>query len=145
MPDSYLVRGALIICNNGSHYRRLDLPAGHGSFVRKKPMMTATDTKPNDNIPCFGVCRSANNPNSTIVEITDITNAIPVIDGRGKAKPPRTPITGKPCTPDPIEKWLNPKEQTLINGVAAITMESLLICKNGGEITPLSDGQEVSR
>lgn len=45
----YLVRGAQLVCNMGSHIRRYNLPESHGAYVMNHPLVTKTDVGP-DNI-----------------------------------------------------------------------------------------------
>lgn len=57
--DHYIVRGAPIRCEHGSHIRRIDLPRSHGSYTQEQPMLTWIDREPLVNIPSFGVCSAA--------------------------------------------------------------------------------------
>jgi len=52
-------------------------------------------------------------------------------------------VTGKPCVPMILGKWLCPHEQTKINGASAITTESALVCGKGGIILSETNGQEA--
>jgi len=60
----YLVRGAELYCNCGTHKRRLNLPICHGVYTNGKPMMHEEDCEVGDdkNIPSFGICQSEENP-----------------------------------------------------------------------------------
>ncbi|NDO32789.1 DUF4280 domain-containing protein [[Clostridium] clostridioforme] len=69
----YAVRGARIYCSFGSHIRKLDMPASHGSKIRDKAMLHEQDCKVgiDQNIPPFGACYSPENTEIDI-EITDL-------------------------------------------------------------------------
>ena len=58
---AYVVRGALLFCNHGSHRRRLNLPRCHGVYALKHPVMFKPDCVVDVNIPSFGVCDSVDN------------------------------------------------------------------------------------
>lgn len=51
-------------------------------------------------------------------------------------------LTGKPCLPEVLGKWLCSHKDTKINGVNAITTNSGLLCGAGGLIVAASSGQE---
>ncbi|GHU63063.1 hypothetical protein FACS189418_5620 [Clostridia bacterium] len=51
-------------------------------------------------------------------------------------------ITGKPCTPMPVPKWMAAKKTTKIDGKSAITTDSGLFCLCGALILPESSGQK---
>lgn len=123
---AYVVRGALMECEMGSHHRRINLPESHGSYVNDKPMMNEEDCKPN-HIPYFGICKSVHNLNSEVVHLI-------AEDGSGT-------ISGKPCVPIFYGKWMNAKEGTLVEGKAALTTDSVIFCDCKGVVTILKDGQ----
>lgn len=122
----YVVRGATMVCSCGSHGRKINLPVCHGSYINNKPMMNKNDWKPLVNIPEFGVCSSPTNPNTAKVTLVGE-------DGN--------PVAGAPCTPAILSCWQNAKEDTIIDGAAALTTDSKLICSLGGIITFKTDGQ----
>ena len=39
MHYPYVVRGATMYCSCGTHTRKLDMPASHGSYIRDKAMI----------------------------------------------------------------------------------------------------------
>ena len=122
----YVVRGAKMRCHCGSHSRRINLPVSHGSYVNGKPVMNSEDYKAGENIAHFGICTSPSNPsNATIYLIAE--------DGQT--------IAGKPCTPTICAPWLQAKEDTRVEGKAALTTDSQLICGYQGIIRFLTDGQ----
>lgn len=140
----YVVRGARIYCTCGTHTRRLDMPASHGAYIRDKAMMHEKDCKVGieHNISPFGACRSEENPGIDI-EITDGKDLLPLCDEEGNAVIPETPVKGKLCEPQLGDKWLDAYEDTLVDGVAALTVNCTIVCKYGGVIGFMDDGQEV--
>lgn len=54
----YLVRGALLSCDFGSHPRRLNLLKSHGIYIKDHPMIMDSDCIVDENITYFGVCSS---------------------------------------------------------------------------------------
>lgn len=52
---SYVVHGAIISCEHGSHLNYLNLPQDHGVYIKGKAVMNVGDRNP-ENIPTFGVC-----------------------------------------------------------------------------------------
>ena len=128
MPEGhyYVVRGATMACACGSHKRRINLSASHGSYAGGKPMMNDTDCQPFDNIPYFGTCNSGENPNHTIIHLVGEHGEI---------------ASGKPCVPTFFNQWMMTKADTLVEGRAALTTESQLVCAYGGIITFASNGQ----
>ncbi|MGG1787621.1 DUF4280 domain-containing protein [Brevibacillus formosus] len=122
----YVVRGAKMRCNCGSHQRRINLPVSHGSYVNEKPMMNIEDYKPVENIAHFGICQSPTNQNNSIIYLI-------AEDGQN--------ISGKPCTPTIYAPWIKVKDDTKVAGKAALTTDSLLICGYDGVIRFFSDGQ----
>ena len=55
-PLEYLVRGAKLKCDCGSHTRQLDLRRCHGLHLCTIPMMHEKDCRTGENILPFGVC-----------------------------------------------------------------------------------------
>lgn len=126
--NHYVVRGADICCSCGSHARKLNLPASHGSYVNGKPMMNERDCRPEENISCFGICSSDKNESGeTVYLVTE--------DG--------AQIQGKPCLPVLLgEVWTKAKPTVQVGGAAALTTDSELYCKLGGIIRVLNHGQQ---
>ncbi|MNZ52539.1 hypothetical protein D3C78_703850 [compost metagenome] len=121
----YIVRGAHMACECGTHRRRINLPQSHGAYVNGKPMLHEEDNKP-DNIPYFGICFSEmNQSGETIYLISE--------DGQK--------ISGKPCMPRFMDKWLLAQETAQVDGKAALTTESFLVCDLMGKVYFLSTGQ----
>lgn len=129
MPDGpkYIVRGAKMRCDKGSHPRKLNLPVSHGSYVNGKPVLNEADSKANENIAYFGICSSGANPNNEIINL--------VAESGGT-------ISGKKCCPNILANWSTTKEETKVEGKAALTTKSQLICAFDGVIKFISDGQQ---
>lgn len=140
----YAVRGAQIYCNCGTHIRKLDMPASHGSKIRGKAMLHEQDCKVglDQNIPPFGACHSEENGEITI-EINDTKDLLPMSDENGNAVEATLPIQGKLCVPKLGAKWLDAQAETLVDGKAAVTVKCTIACAYGGIIAFMDDGQEV--
>lgn len=122
----YIVRGAKMRCDKGSHARKINLPVSHGSYVGKNPKMNKTDRK-EDNISYFGICHG---------ECPSSGEDIYLVAENGGT------ITGKKCCVKILKDWMNAKEDTLVEGEPALTTDSVLICKYGGKIKFETNGQE---
>ena len=142
--DHYIIRGAPIRCECGSHWRRIDLPRSHGSYTQGEPMLTWIDRVPFVNIPSFGICMAAVGSAST-----DEVLAL----GKGPlAIPAREPVdtyydelglayTGCMCKPVTAKLWSDPENKLLIRGERALVYESFLTCIYGGRIIFEESGQ----
>lgn len=140
----YVVRGAGIYCTYGSHIRKLDMPASHGSYVRGKAMMNEKDCKVGieQNIPPFGACFSGENDGMDIV-IHDAKDLVPYMDENGNPVEPQLPIEGKLCTPRLVDKWQGAQEDTLVDGKPALNVNCSITCSYGGTIAFVDSGQGV--
>ena len=140
----YVVRGAQIYCTFGSHVRRIDMPACHGSYIREKPNMHEMDCKVglDANIPPFGICSSPANPGQEIM-ISDAGGLVPMQDEHGNSVMPTMPIIGKLCQPILADKWCNAYEDTLIDGVPALRVNCTISCVFNGTICFADDGQKT--
>lgn len=135
----YLVRGALLQCCCGSNSRRMNLSPCHGVYFKEHPLVHKMDCKQGvefrDNISWFGIC-----------DQNDLdTEKIVLVDDKGKNR------TGKQCKPEIIGNWRNTYSGTKIAAnhlptedyemYDTLTMDSYLICRHGGIITPVESGQ----
>ncbi|MGL5085559.1 MAG: PAAR-like protein [Clostridium sp.] len=138
--EEYLVRGAMMHCSCGSHYRRLNLPKCHGIYTSDRPMMNENDSLPGDtfNIPTFGVCNSkSNNTGGSILLKKDVPRNVfgqPTGDVSGN-------VRGMPCSPIIITTWLCPREKIIVGDGLAITPQSFVVCKYEGIIEVVDSGQ----
>ena len=111
----YLVEGAKLFCVNGSNITQLKLPTGHGYTSGGKKKVNCKDCKACENIPYFGECRK-NEKDHKCEGFMDL-----------------------------VDKWENTaigtgKAET-VGGEEAISMSSVLLCKKGGVIIPVTSGQ----
>ena len=133
----YIVAGAKIFCDHGTHFRRLDLPMCHGVYIRDKAATNEDDCVHPENIPIFGVCFSGSNPND-LVEYSG-SNPEDLLPFEGDID---FPIIAKECTPN-LGKWLNAKEDVLVDEKPALTARCTIVCRYGGIIGFADDGQGV--
>lgn len=124
---TYLVRGALLACDKGSHPRRLNMPMSHGMYVDGHPLALESDCG-SDNISYFGVCSSDTPPRDA--ETARLAGY--VMEGSGDTA---EPVQGPKCCPDILEKWCSAHGESL-------TSDSYLVCNCGGVISPITSGQE---
>lgn len=143
----YVVRGAKIYCDKGTHIRRLDMPVAHGSYIRDKPMMNEKDSKVglDQNIAPFGACSSENNENIKIeiatAKMEDLLPAAVAEDGSWVM--PDLPLKGRLCVPKLCARWQEAHAETLVDGKPALTVASSITCSCGGVIQFMDNGQEI--
>ena len=144
MHYPYVVRGATMYCSWGTHTRKLDMPASHGSYIRDKAMMNRTDCKVgiDKNIPPFGACRSETKDGIDI-KIEDTKDLLQVTDEDGNPVEIPLPIEGKLCEPELAKEWADAQEETLVDGEPALTVKCTITCKYGGVIGFMDAGQGV--
>ena len=132
---AYVVRGALLHCQYGSHNRRLNFPLCHGVYTLKKPIMFKKDCVVEKNIPSFGVCSSPENHTGGSVSYVKEPSA----DGESGGT-----VTGTPCVPVIVNVWDDTHDDTHIGkeGEPALTTRSFLVCKYNGLIEIVRSGQE---
>lgn len=164
----YLVRGAKLKCNCGSHSRMLNLPEGHGIYVCGKAMIHKMDCVVGDknaNIPTFGVCSSEGHPDkdsfwkATFMKLSVFGGAYMVAKERQKiilqAEDGSGNVKGYACTPCIIDTWKDVQyTQRIVDNEmqredgehpAAVTEKSFLVCVYGGLIEPCTSGQECEQ
>lgn len=132
----YLVRGALLACDCGTHARKLNLLQSHGIYINDKAQILESDCVVEENISYFGICHAETKPkgaeNITLVKY-------------GEAGKDGATVAGCKCRPEIIGKWRGCMEKNLLQGdEKTVTTDSFLICRCGGLIQPLSSGQEDS-
>ncbi len=125
MATAYVVRGAKMKCDKGTHKKRINLPTSHGTYSNGNPLMNKNDNVVGENISDFGICKGSC-PSSG-----DIT----------LRKENGGSVTGKKCMVKILKEWTNTKDDSLVNGVPALTTDSILICAYGGIIKFITDGQ----
>ncbi|WP_035790378.1 DUF4280 domain-containing protein [Clostridium beijerinckii] len=124
---AYVVRGARMKCDKGTHTRKINLPVSHGTYANKNPMMNKGDMVVDKNISYFGVCNGDCPSNGADIALVTETGGI---------------VTGKKCQVKTLNDWINAKEDTLVEGKAALTEKSILVCAYGGQIKFVANGQK---
>ncbi|CAH1202474.1 hypothetical protein PAECIP111893_01799 [Paenibacillus plantiphilus] len=124
---SYVVAGAVLVCNLGTQPTRLKMPLSHGVTIKGKAQMNVNDFVVNENIFPFGYCMSTINP-----EVQQ--NGKLDINGVKKA----------PCVPVITNPWLNGQHDVLIENAPALLNEGCNFCIHGGAILIDNDGQNLS-
>lgn len=140
---AYLVRGAELMCSQGSNKRMMNLSPCHGVYIKVHPVVHELDCIQGDeeNITWFGVCT----PGEGLE-----TESIKLLADNG------TECHGKMCRPHIIGTWMEtyegtkivdngdklPSEEENAKGCNALTMDSFLVCKYGGIIMPINSGQD---
>jgi len=111
----YLVEGAKLMCVNGGCMTQLKLPKNHNYTSGGKQKANCKDCKACVNIPYFGECKK-NEDTHQCEGFMDL-----------------------------VEKWENTAVSTTkaesVGGEDAISMSSVLLCKKGGIIIPVTSGQ----
>lgn len=158
--NEYLVRGAVLVCDKGSHKRKINLPKCHGIYIRELPVLHELECETECqcglekcNITYFGICE-AEPPTETKTYVKTPLNSRDGTFGT---------VTGCKCEPVIVGTWQNCYEKTKIidnglknpidrelamktgrgNGQKTLTMQSFLICKYGGIIEPIDSGQKI--
>lgn len=115
MGKDYLVNGAKLICICGSKIGKLKIPKGHGYTSKKKKKANCKDCIAYKNISDFGEC-SQN-------KLTHLCKGFMKLE----------------------DKWVSTSLSGILleklAGKKTITMDSILLCKRGGLIIPLTSGQ----
>jgi len=167
MPQSYIVRGANLHCDQGSHIRKLNMPKSHGVYITREAVIHELDCVPGDyhNISSFGVCNAPGIKSLSPAPPT-VTLELVAYDPSGNAVESEEDlgnIKGTACTPQIAgNKWINTYDPTRIvdngthdtsdrlkdnedqsKGYPSVTTESFLVCACGGIIIPITSGQHV--
>lgn len=140
---AYLVRGAELMCSQGSNKRMMNLSPCHGVYIKMHAVVHELDCiqGDEDNITWFGVCT----PGEGLE-----TESIKLLADNG------TKCHGKKCEPHIIGTWMEthegtkivdngdklPSEEENAKGCNTLTMDSFLVCKYGGIIMPITSGQD---
>lgn len=134
--DQYVYRLMKAKCSCGSEdfAQYLNLKMDHGVIFNDKeyPLMNANDHKSGENIYTFGRCKSLCNPGGML----GCALLGPVVGLIGKAT---IGCVCEPLTPFP---WVQVDENYYIDGAPALTVNSVLHCAYGGEITITLEAEE---
>lgn len=115
MGKEYLVEGAKLMCVNGGSFCELKIPKGHGYTSGGRKKANCKDCKACTNIPYFGTCKKN--------EKTHMCEGFMKLEDKWES----------------MDVSLVKAEK--VDQEDAITMDSVLLCKQGGIILPLTSGQ----
>lgn len=154
----YVVHGAKIICSMGSREARLVVPMDHGTLLTDSPQMIVDDFVSLKNIKCFGNCFSPENPNmeQAAIEATNQYNVekSQTVWGRIKGffgvKPKAVDSVSEElqaaciceCIPQINKAWEDGNEKCKVDGKKTLIQTCILVCKYGGVIRIIDNGQE---
>jgi len=165
IPELYLVRGANLRCDKGTHIRKLNIPKDHAAYITREPMIHKLDCVPSDkeNITTFGVCESDDIYNLSPRPPTITLQRRKYNEHNGDLMDSEEDlgnVRGPACTPTIVGTWMRTHNDTRIvdngdkdptdkdkdnddptKGYPAATTESFLVCYCGGFISPVSCGQ----
>lgn len=137
MEKEYVVRGAMLYCEKGTHPRRLNLPKCHGVYLLDKPMIRKNDCIAEKNISSFGVCTADTPPDGA----EEILLGGYVLEGEDADMV--EDVFGFACKPDIIGEWRSVNHKSCVTGeFPAVTIDSYLVCACGGLIKIATSGQE---
>lgn len=137
MEKEYVVRGAMLYCEKGTHPRRLNLPKCHGVYILNKPIIRKNDCVSEKNISSFGVC-TADTPPAGAEEV--LLGGY-VLDGEDASTV--EDVFGFECKPEIVGEWRSVHNKTNVTGeISAVTTNSYLVCACGGLIKVATSGQE---
>ena len=163
--EEYVVRGALLECDQGSHERRMHLPETRGielvivgdkddTAVQYEDLMCTSDylaetegSNLNDvHIPHFGICKCEGNTNDNV----SYAKRAKVVINKESNKFEEDPAfkdgvqRGQKCLPVIVGTWENSCLDLKMGSddVSAITTNSFLVCTYGGIIRIVRSGQE---
>lgn len=153
----YIFHGARMICSCGSRMARLVVPRGHGAQIHDTPQMVDDDCRSETNVMCFGNCMSAENPLMMVAAqeaVSRYRENHKFMDFCAKVNDffsgkETYQITNEfleqciceciPCFSEET-KWLDCREENLIDGKPSLLISSSLNCIHGGHITICSLG-----
>ena len=116
MGKDYLVDGAGLVCVNGTGVKKLCVKKKRGYKGNEKEKANCTDCRAGKNIPYFDSCKKN--------EETHMCEGYMELEGKWEN------TEGMSCQTEKI------------NDEEAIKMSSVLVCKKGGLIMPVTSGQE---
>lgn len=158
----YVVRGAKMICNCGSHKRRINLEKSHGAYIFDKPIMSRWDCKTKLNILSLRAIKnsflSILNPFFSLIDLEKTTNEnsyenIPYFGICSKIdsdftesinlekEETKETISGLKCIPILSDSWDEYKEDIFMQN-ELLTTNSKIYCHFGGVISFVTSGQE---
>lgn len=151
MPETYVVHGALTMCDCGSRPGILIVPKSHGVYLKNKAQLNRRDGKCGGvNINSMGVCSvgaAAIFPDKESREKKGFLQKVKDFFAPKKSKEELKDIAEsaiEECIPDTRGVWLNVKNETRIgdDDKEALLSTSIIHCKKGGTISIVFDGQD---
>ena len=163
LDQSYILHTAMVTCDKAftasgePNPSYIVLPQSHGESIHGLPQLTVNDYVGDVHVLNFGICRSPKNPavqeqaRRIIDEVreeskswTDKLMDIFVDDSNRDVCDGDQSLAAycaAECRPEFFEKWVNGKDDVLIDGVPALLGKCTLCCKYGGAIVIQSSGQ----
>lgn len=131
----YRLMKAKCSCGSKDFSQFLNVKTDHGVVFNDKeyPLMNANDHVSGENIYSFGRCKSICNPDARSMGSVLLG---PVLGWVGAI------TIGCKCQPLTPFPWVQVDEDYYIDGAPALTINSVLHCANGGEITITLEAQE---
>jgi hypothetical protein len=120
-----VVAEAVVKCSFGVAPTPLQvIPEGAMVTAGGLPAATIANMIPLVNIPTFGMCTTLSNP-----EVAAATTAALGV------------LTPMPCLPVIVDPWAPGAVSVTINGIPALTNDSVCMCAWGGEVSVVEPGQ----
>lgn len=138
--EQYVCRLMKVKCSCGSKdfSQYLNVKEDHGVIFNDNdhPLMNANDHVAEENIYTFGRCKSLSNPHSAMggAVVGSILGPIGNIASRK--------LVGCKCQPLTPFPWVQADENYYIDGAPALTINSVLHCAYGGEITVVLETED---
>lgn len=124
MADSYVCSGAIMQCTMGEQPAQLTVLPSRTVFLCGKPMANISDHVSMVNLAPFGRCRSLGFPPTAEATTAHL----------GK-------LTPMPCVHNTPEPWMPGKTDYVVQHQPALLKSCKCICKWGGVISLITDGQ----
>lgn len=132
----YITRLMKMECSMGTVRNYINVGTDHGVLAGgncdAQPVMNANDHTP-ENIIHFGNCNSEKNPERALRKGLTTILMGPAGCGLMNQLEEMGAVTYK-CKPNTPRPWINANEDCIIEGAPALTMQSRLACRYGGEI-----------
>ncbi|MDH5379040.1 MAG: DUF4280 domain-containing protein [Gammaproteobacteria bacterium] len=122
--SSLVITTAQIKCSFGAAPGVLTVPPSALVNSNKQPVASIMDSKPNVNIPPFGMCSSPSNP--TVASATTAASGV---------------LTPQPCVPAVAAPWTPGSSTVMAKNYPALNNSSTCTCSWAGVISILSAGQ----
>ncbi len=163
LDKTYILHTAIVTCdkaysNEGINPSYVVLSKSHGEAIHGQPMLTVEDYKADVNVLNFGICRCPQNPSvqaaarKIIKEVQEETDSwldkvLGIFVDKSKTEVSTSETESLAaycagvCTPIFHKRWIDGKEDVLIDGEPALIGKCTLCCAYGGTITIQTSGQ----